>query len=154
MLGFCSSMEFSFFSFLFLISIFNFLNLLLFFLHLFFCLLFLLFFPPCSYCLMYINLLQLPIFNFAYLFFLSFFSLLSFQHICQLCFHCFISPVGTLLQFCFPVCALISFVLVDIIFGFLGLPCQSIALFFCWTVLILIMGVYVCVYMQSHFLLL
>ena len=36
--------------------IFNFLNL-LFFLHLFFCLLFLLFFSPCSYSLLYINLL-------------------------------------------------------------------------------------------------
>ena len=59
---------------------FNFLNL-LFFLHLFICFLFLLFFSPCSYSLTYINLLYLPLFNFAYLFFLSFLSLLSSQHI-------------------------------------------------------------------------
>ena len=33
---------------------------------------FLLLFSPCNYYLMYINLLHLPLFNFAYLFFLSF----------------------------------------------------------------------------------
>ena len=71
-MGFCSSLEFPFFFFFFcLLFYFNFLNLLLVFLHLFLCLLFLLFFSPCSYCLMYINL-HLPLFNFAYLFFLSF----------------------------------------------------------------------------------
>ena len=64
------------------------------------------------------------------------------------------SPVGTLLQSYFPVCALISFVLVDIIFGFLCSLGQSIVLYFCCTVLILLMGVYVYVYIQSHFLLL
>ena len=66
---------------IFLILIFNFLNL-LFFLYLFPCLLFLLFFSPCSWSLTYRNLLYLPLFNFAYLFFLSFLSLLSSQHIC------------------------------------------------------------------------
>ena len=43
-----------------------------------------------------------------------------------------------------------SFVLVDTIFGFLCLSGQYIVLYFCWTVLILLMGVYV--YIQSHFL--
>ena len=37
------------------------------FLDLFLCLLFLLFFSPCSYSLMHINLLYLPLFNFVYL---------------------------------------------------------------------------------------
>ena len=40
------------------------------------------------------------------------------------------------------------------IFGFLCSLGQSIVLYFCWTVLILLMGVYVYVYIQSHFLLL
>ncbi|RCU01164.1 hypothetical protein DVA78_19975, partial [Acinetobacter baumannii] len=47
-----------------------------------------------------------------------------------------------------------SFVLVHTIFGFLCLSGQYIVLYFCWTVLILLMGVYVDVYIQSHFLLL
>ena len=47
---------------------------------------------------MYINLLYLPLFNFAYLFFLS---LLSSQHICQFYFHCFIPQLAPC--FCFPV---------------------------------------------------
>jgi len=42
---------------------------------------------------------------------------------------------------------LVSFVLVYIIFGFLCLPGQCIVLYFCWTVLILLMGIYVYVYM-------
>ena len=41
--------------------------------------------------LMYINLLSLPLFNFACLFFLSF---LSSQHICQVYFHCFIPQLA------------------------------------------------------------
>jgi len=41
---------------------------------------------------------------------------------------------------------------VDKNFGFLCLLGQSIVLYVCWTVLILLMGVYV--YIQSHFLLL
>ena len=44
----------------------------------------------------------------------------GFITLCQAYFHCFI---------CFPVCALVSFVLVDIIFGFLCLPGQSIVLY-------------------------
>ena len=44
----------------------------IFFLHLFYCLLLLLFFSHCSQSLIYINLLYLPLWNFAYLFFLSF----------------------------------------------------------------------------------
>ena len=54
----------------------------IFFLCVFLCFPFLLFFPPCSRSLMYINLLPLPLFNFAYLFLLSFLSFLSSQHIC------------------------------------------------------------------------
>ena len=38
--------------------------------------------------------------------------------------------------------------------GFLCLPGQSVVLYFCWTILILLMSVYVYVYIQSHFLLL
>ena len=53
--------------FVFLCFFFVFFNL-LFYLHLFLCLPFSLFFSPCSYSLMYINLLHLPLFNFAYLF--------------------------------------------------------------------------------------
>ena len=71
MMGFCSSVEFSFFPFLFFLT-FDFLNLLLFFLHLDLCLLSPLLFSPCSQSLMYINILHLLLFNFAYLFFLSF----------------------------------------------------------------------------------
>ena len=47
---------------------------------------------------MYINLLHLPLFNFAYLFFLSF---LSSQHICQFCFHCFIPHLAPCFSFVF-----------------------------------------------------
>ena len=72
---------FHFFSFLYFIIL-MFLNQLYF---LYICslrLYFLLFFPPCSYSLMYVNLLQLPLFNFAYLSILTFLSFLSCQHIC------------------------------------------------------------------------
>ena len=61
-------------SFLFFIILtFNFFKPIIFFLHIFLCLPFLLFFSPCSSSLMYINL-HLPLFNFAYLFFLFFLS--------------------------------------------------------------------------------
>jgi len=38
--------------------------------------------------------------------------------------------------------------------GVLAAPGQPIVIYFCWTVLILLIGVYVYVYIQSHFLLL
>ena len=76
-------------------------------LHLFLCLFFLLFFYPYSQSLIYINLFYLPIFNFAYLFFLCFLSFLFSQYICQFYFHCFIPQLAP--QFCFPVCALVFF---------------------------------------------
>ena len=44
------------------------------------------------------------------------------------------------------------FVLADIIFGSLHSLGQFIVLYFCWTVLILLMGVYVYMYIQSYFL--
>ena len=76
LLQFCgvfhSFFPFSFFFLFFLFYTFNFLKPIIFFLHLFLCLPFLLFISPCSYCLMYINLLHLPLFNFVYSFFLSF----------------------------------------------------------------------------------
>ena len=53
--------------------------------------------------------------------------------------------------FCF---SYFCFYLVDVIFSFLCLPGQSIVLYFCLTILILLMGVYVYVNIQSHFLLL
>ena len=96
--------------------------------------------------------LHLPLLNFAYVFFLSFLPFLSTYLL--FLFSLLYSPIGTSLEFCFPVCALVSFVLVDIIFHFLCSPSQSLVLYFCWTVLILLMGVYVYVYIQSHFLLL
>ena len=51
----------------------------------------------------------------------------------------------------FPSFALVCFVLVDIIVGFFCSLGQSTVHYFCWTVLILLMGVYVYVYIQSHF---
>ena len=83
---------------------------------------------------MYINILHLPLFNFAYLFFL-FFPFLSTYLL--VLFSLLYSQIGILLSFCFPVSALVNFVLVDIIFGFLCSPGQSILLYFCWTVLTL-----------------
>ena len=70
---------FSFFFHFFLFYNFNFLKSIIFFLHSFLHLPFILFFTPCSWSLVYINLLHLPLFNLTYLFFLSF---LSSQHIC------------------------------------------------------------------------
>ena len=50
---------------------------------------------------MYINLLHLPLFNFAYLFFLSFLSFFSSQYICSFCFHCFIPHLALCFSFVF-----------------------------------------------------
>ena len=73
------SFFFLFFSCLFfIILIFKFFKHSIFFLYLFLCLPFLLFFSPCSWTLMYINLLHLPLFKFAYLFFLFFFPFFPF----------------------------------------------------------------------------
>ena len=81
---------------------------------------------------------------------LSFFPFLSTYLL--VLFSLLYSPVGTLLQFCFPVCSLIRFVLVDIIFGFLCSPGQSIVLYFCWTVLILLMDVCVqCIFSHTFY---
>ena len=99
---------------------------------------------------MYINLLHLSLSNFAYLFCLSFPSFLSSQHFVSFIFIDLFPNWH--LGFVFQFLLLVSFVLVDIIFGFLCLLGQSIVLYFCWPVLILLMGVYV--YIQSHFLLL
>ena len=53
---------------------------------------------------------------------------------------------------CFPGCALVSFVLLDIIFGFLCSPGQSIALNFCWTVLILLwVYMYMCIFSHTFY---
>ena len=102
---------------------------------------------------MYVHLLYLPLFNFAYLFFFSFLSSFLSTYLLVL-FSLLYFPLGTLFQFCFPVCALVSFVLADRIFDFLSLPGKFIVLHFCWTVLILLMGIYLYGYIQSHFLLL
>ena len=68
-----------FFFYLFIILIYNLYKSIMFFLHLILCLPFLLFFSPCSSSLMYIDLLHLPLLNWACLFFLFFFlSFLSF----------------------------------------------------------------------------
>ena len=107
---------------------------------------------------MYINHLYLPLFNFVYIFFLFFLSfplniLVSFNFIA-------LFPTWHLALVLLSSCALLSFVLVDILFAFLCLSGESIILNFCRTILILIMGVYVyiCVYIyiyiQSQFLLL
>ena len=93
---------------------------------------------------MNINLLYLPLFNFAYLFFFLFLSTYLLVLFSLLC-----SAVGTLLLFSFPVCALVSFVWVDTIFGFVCSQGEYIVLYFCWTVLILL---WVCLHMYifSH----
>ena len=57
---------------------------------------------------MYINL-HLPLFNFAYLFFLSLLSFLSSQHICQFCFHCFIPHLAPCFSFVFRLLQLVLF---------------------------------------------
>ena len=93
---------------------------------------------------MNINLLYLPLFNFAYLFFFLFLSTYLLVLFSLLC-----SAVGTLLLFSFPVCALVSFVWVDTIFGFVCSQGEYIVLYFCWAVLILL---WVCLHMYifSH----
>ena len=97
---------------------------------------------------MYINLLYLPLFNFTYLFFLFF---VSFP-LNILATFVFTAVFPTWHLFCFPLCALVSFVLVDIIFGFLCLLDQYIVLHFCWTVLILhIRCIFICVYSVTLF---
>ena len=100
---------------------------------------------------MYINL-HLPLFKLAYLFFLFFLSFLLNTFVSFIFIALF--PNWHLALVLFAVCVLVSFVLVDIIFDFLCSPSQSIVLNFCWTALILFMGVYVYVYIQSHLLLL
>jgi len=69
------------------------------------------------------NLLYLPLTLHIYSFF-SFFAFLSTYLL--VLFSLLYSPLGTLLYLCFPVFALVSFVLVDISFGFLCSPCWSI----------------------------
>ena len=93
---------------------------------------------------MYIYFLQLPLFKFSYLFFLSFLSFLSSQNICFVFIALF--PTWHLELVLFSIGAFVSLVLnlVDIIFGFLCLVGLSIELYFCWIVLILLMDV--CVY--------
>ena len=95
---------------------------------------------------MYINLLYLPLFNFAYLFFLSFLLNIFFSFI-------FIALFSNWHPaFCFPVCALVRIVPADIIFGFLCLLCQSIVLYFCWTVLYLLkVFLYMCIFSHTFY---
>ena len=95
---------------------------------------------------MYTNLLYLPLFNLAYLFFLSFplTVFVSFIFIA-------LFPTWHLALVLFSSLCFNSFLLVDIIFGFLCSLGQSIVLYFCWTVLILLMGIYVYVYIQHTF---
>ena len=146
MLGFCSSVEFS--SFFLNFNLKNF-KPIIFYIYSFVC------FSYCSFSLaVNLNVYKSSLSNSVYicisiLSFFSFFLLLSTYF--SVLFSLLYSPIGTLLQCCFPVCALLSFVLGDISFGFLCLPDQSILLYFCWIVLILLMGVYVCVYIQSYF---
>ena len=88
-------------------------------------LVFLLFFSQCSYSLICINLLYLALFNFAFLFFLSFLPFLSFPHPCLfVLFSLLYPPITILLQFCFPVCALVSFVFNWLISLFVSFACQ------------------------------
>jgi len=63
---------------------------------------------------------------------LSFFPFLSTYSL--VLFSLLYSPIDTLLQFCFPVCALVSFFQVDIIFGFLfsGLVYCTLSLLDCF----------------------
>ena len=108
---------------------------------------------------MYINLLYLLLFNFAYIFFLSFLSLLSSQHIVSFIFialfpswHLALVFFVLLLLFFFWVCALISYVLVDKIFGFLCSAGQYTVLNLWWPVLIwLMLYMYMCIFRHTFY---
>ena len=128
MMGFCSSGEFFFLSFFFLILIFKTYYYFYTFIPLFD-------FPTLLFPLQLIFNVYKPSSTFSFFPSLSTYFLVLFS--------LFYSPIGSSFKFCFPVCALVSFAQVDVIFGFLCLPGQSIVLYFCWTVLILLMGVYV-----------
>ena len=144
MLGFCSSGEHFLFSFLF----FKFFKtiIIFFYIYSFVCL------SYCSFPLtlnININKSSLSTSVKLCICILSFFSFIPLVSKCLLVlFSLLYSPIGTLLQFCFPVCALVSFVLVDISFGSLCLLGISIVHYFHQTALILLMGVYVYVYIQ------
>jgi len=99
---------------------------------------------------MYVNL-HLPLFNFAYLFFLF---LLSFPLNLFVSF-IFIAlfPNWHLALVLFSSLCFISSVLVDITFGFLCLLDQYIVLHCCWTVLILrIRCIFICLYSETLFI--
>ena len=157
MLGLCSPVEFSFLSFSLyssgfffpLFYNFNFLSLLY-----FFYIYSLVCFPAVLFFLQLIfniyKSLSTPVKLCSSI--LSFHSLLSSQQICQFYFLCVIPQFGILFQFCFSVCALVRFLLVDTIFGFLCMTGQYIIPYFCWGRLIWLMGVYAHVYIPSHFL--
>ena len=84
---------------------------------------------------------------------LSFFYFSSFLSKCSSGLFSLLYPLtGTLLLFCSPVCALVSFVLIDLIIGFLFLPGQSIVLYFCCTVLIFNGCMCICGYSVTHFI--
>ena len=62
------------------------------------------------------------------------------------------SPLGTLLYVCSPLCALDSFVLVDIIFDFLCSLGLSIVLYFCWIALICLwVYMYMCIFSHTFY---
>ena len=63
-------------------------------LYLFFCVLLLLFFSHCSYSLIYIHFLYLPLFNFAFLVFLFFLFFLFHTMLVSFCFLCFIHQLA------------------------------------------------------------
>ena len=64
------------------------------------------------------------------------------------------STIGTLLWFCFPVCALVSFVfnwLIFFCFVLFSLLTRKSTVLFLWTVLVLFIGVCVCVCVFHYF---
>ena len=89
----------------------------------------------------------------AYLFFLSMFCYFYSTYLIVL-FSLLYSTIDTLLYLCFPVGALVSFVLEDIIFGFLCLLGQSIVLYFLLDTFNFAYGcVCICVYSVTLFIL-
>ena len=83
---------------------------------------------------MYPYLLHLPLFNFAYLFFLSFIYFLSSQHVCYFCFHCFIFHLAPCFSFVFQfVHKLVLFLTGKYNFWF-PFSLDHTVLYFCWTV--------------------
>ena len=92
--------------------------------------------------------LHLPLFNFENLFFLCFSPLLSSQYICQFCFLCFNPQLAPCSSFVFQfVVQLVLFWQMQFLVSFVCWV-NSTVLYISWTVLTLLVGVYVSMYIH------